>query len=142
MNHDYHDANPIDRLFRVDFIESARQKNMEQMLEDFDSERWGIAVGKMQLQIVYGNKNAAIVILKEFMRQPLIEPIGMQSHVGEVFSKRIANMLEFAGLFDIQSVHDSSDAMLLTIKEFGMNSLKIVRAKVAEIRKKGGGGGN
>lgn len=137
MNHDDHKPQPVDNRSLTDFIESSRQKNFQEMLDEFDTKRWGIAARKMQLQIVHGNQQAAIVILKEFMHQPWIEPIGMQSHVGEVFSNRIANMLEFAGLYSVQSVHETSDAMLLTIRNFGETNRKHVRAKIAEIKRKG-----
>jgi hypothetical protein len=136
MNWDYEDPRPVDRRTHTDFVESEVQVNLDELLADFDTERWEVTVGKMKFQIVRGNTNAAMLVLKEFMQQPLIEPIGMQSHVSEVFSERIANMLEFAGLYCVQSVHEASDAMLLTISQFGQSNLKTVRAKIAEIKKK------
>lgn len=111
MNQDYQNAQPVDRRSLIDFTQSNSHGNLEELLEGFDIERWDIAVGKMQLQIAHRNYAAAMVILRDFMQQPLITPIGMQSHVSEVFSERIANMLEFAGLYFVQSVHETSDAM-------------------------------
>lgn len=111
------------------------QKDLGELLSQWDSARWSIACREMQVRILRGSIEAAHRVLARFIVEAHPGLATLDSHVCTVFGSRIATMLESEGFGILRAVDQATDEQLLSIDHMGPRNLDTIRETIAKVKK-------
>ncbi len=121
--------------FKEDPIARGERYTIDQLLADFDVQRWSVACREMQVRIMRGHIAAAHQVIDAFARHQSYETATMQSSVGSVLPVRIANALEAVGCMTVTAVDRMSDDELEEIDTIGEGAVELIRRVIGQIKR-------
>lgn len=102
--------------------------------ERFDHVKYGVACREIQVMIVNGNHDAAMALLKRFIRECQIKKAKLDTPIALVAPPRISRPLFDRGIRTIGDIEKLEDADFLVMRNFGRKSLDACRRLVVEAK--------
>ncbi len=121
--------------FKEDPIARGERYTIDELLADFDVQRWSVACREMQVRIMRAHIAAAHQVIDAFARHQSYETATMQSSVGSVLPVRIANALEAVGCMTVTAVDRMSDDELDEIDTIGEGAVELIRRVIGQIKR-------